>query len=162
MVDLSRFGIASSSFGILQSKSQHRFLVTMDVEGSLECFTKQIASIDRPSVVLEKVDGEWTHAWTPIVVVLRDDVTNVVSKFLAELRNKQEHGAKFQMNIETLYNDYKSIDIWSLIDCEITKISYGEMNYAKSDNVLISLEISYQTAIQSYEEVNLNKDLPLA
>lgn len=159
---MSNLGAPAGHTGILQPKVKWKFLVTTDIAGSLENFTRQISSIDRPKLTMEKVDDVWKCTWLPITVVLRDDVLNIASAFVTQILNDQQNDKKFRLDIAALDGSGQNvIETWSLIDCVISKVSYDEYHYAASDSMTLQLEISYVLAIQTFGEINFDGDLPL-
>jgi len=106
--------------------------------------------------------------WQDVTIVLRDDTNNDVMKAIKEQMNKQvNHGAsssakagadyKFSMSIETLDGTQSTsltdgvLDKWLLVGAFIPSATFGDLNYATSDVVQVSMTIRFDHAeLQTY------------
>ena len=104
------------------------------------------------------------HTWEPVTLVFRDDQNSHVLKAIAAQLNKQvDHGDqssatagngyKFTVTIDTLDggnggngNDTQVFDSWLLKGAFIQNVQYGDLNYATSDMVQVTLTLRYDTA----------------
>lgn len=172
---ISNFGVpVSGSDGTtLMPKLQYRFRVSFENLGDgkkVKELTQNVISVSRPNMSHEEVVVDsynsksylaGKHTWEPVTIVFRDDMNSNVIKALADQLNKQvDHGDqasaragngyKFGVNIETLDgangSDVGVFDTWKLLGCFIQNVQYGELNYATSDMVQVTLTLRYDTA----------------
>ena len=153
-------------------KLQYRFRVTFGNMGgdgaSQAVLTRQVVSVTRPQMthdemILDVYNSRiylaGKHTWSPITVILRDDVTNKAIKLVdQQLQNQLNHhtqsGAKsgaqykFDMGIETLEGDQTPtvLDYWYLDGCYIQDIQYGDSNYATSEPQQLTMTIKFDNA----------------
>jgi hypothetical protein len=159
----------------LMPKLQYRFRVSFNNmgDGSLKDETTQnIISASRPNLTHEEVIVDsynskmylaGKHTWEPVTIVLRDDMNSHVIKALGSQLNKQVDHAdqtsaisgsayKFETVIETLDGANGSasaptpFDTWTLQGCFISNIQYGDLNYADSNMVQVTLTVRYDHA----------------
>ena len=172
---ISNFGVpVSGNDGTtLMPKLQYRFRVSFENLGDgkkVKELTQNVISVSRPNMSHEEVVVDsynsktylaGKHTWEPVTIVFRDDMNSNVIKALADQLNKQvDHGDqasatagngyKFAVNIETLDGanggDVQVFDTWKLLGCFIQNVQYGELNYATSDMVQVTLTLRYDTA----------------
>ena len=175
MAVLSNFGIpvGSSTVQTLMPKLQYRFRVTFTGLGiaTNQLVTQNVISATRPSVDHEdvtidtynsKIRLAGKHMWQDVTVVLRDDTNNHVILAIRDQMNKQVNYAtqesanagtdyKFSMKIETLdgsqgAGDAPVIDSWELDGCFLPNTTFGDLNYATSDVVQVSMTVRYDQA----------------
>lgn len=179
MAVITNFGIpAGSDAGTtLMPKLQYRFRVAFTGlgDGNLKSETTQnVISASRPNLTHEEVVVDsynskmylaGKHTWEPVTVVLRDDMNSHVIKALGTQLNKQVDHAdqsssiagsayKFETIIETLdgangTTKPKTFDKWSLQGCFISNIQYGDLNYADSSMVQVTLTLRYDHAVHT-------------
>ncbi len=160
----------------LMPKLQYRFRVIFNGIGKAgnakKELTQNVISVSRPNMSHEEVIVDsynsktylaGKHTWEPVTVVFRDDMTSNVIKALGEQLNKQvDHsdqasaiageGYKFGVEIQTLdgNNGQNSapaqFDNWKLMGCFIQNVQYGDLNYATSDMVQVTLTLRYDHA----------------
>lgn len=157
----------------LMPKLQYRFRVSFIEMGTTKDtgnVTQNVISVSRPNlthdeIVVDSYNSKMylagKHTWDPCTIVFRDDMKSHVIKQLGEQLNKQvDHadqssavageGYKFQVKIETLdgQNGAKPdvFDTWLLRGCFIQNVQYGELNYATSDMVQVTLSLRYDHA----------------
>jgi hypothetical protein len=136
--------------------------------------TKQVISAGRPSVSFEnvelavynsKINYAGRYSWTDVSIVLRDDVTNSVSKLVGQQIQKQfdffeqssaASGAdyKFQAYIEMLDGgngafDATVLERFELYGCYVQNAVYQGADYKSSEAMDITLTIKYDNAIQT-------------
>jgi hypothetical protein len=179
---LSKLGIplqgdqSAGNQGLLMPKLSYRFRVLFEnlgVSKPTTELTKQVVTAARPSVeftdvVLEVYNSQIHYAgkpkWSPISIVVRDDVTGAVSKLVGEQIQKQfdffEQASaasgtdyKFTTKIELLDGgngvyDPIVLETWECYGCYIQKTDYSGTDYSKSDALTITMNIIYDNAIQ--------------
>ena len=170
----SKFGVpitGNSGSGILMPKLKYRFRVSMlgNFGGQPESrsFTQNVQSVTRPKITYEEVilDSynsrsyvQGKHSWEQINVVLRDDISNSVSKVVgAQIQRQLNH---FQQTTPAAGNDYKfdmqieildginagASEVWFLEGCFLTNVDYSDSDYAANDPVQITLQVRYDNA----------------
>jgi hypothetical protein len=128
--------------------------------------------IDHDDVTIDtynsKIRLAGKHMWQDTTIVLRDDASNnVISAIRAQLNRQVNHASgplknlaqesaksgldyKFNMKIETLdgtqQGDGSVIDAWALEGCFIPSATFGDLNYATSDVVQVSMTIRFDNA----------------
>lgn len=178
---LTRFGVptvtGALSGQLLMPKLKHRFRVSVTNFGNvsnLVDFTRQIMTAGRPQL---QSPAQPLHSynnivyiagkaeWQAIEVQLRDDITNKVSSLVsAQVQKQMNHftqsaavshtNYKFTMQLQTLDGTMDTLNVledWRLEGCFIETVNYGDMDYASSDPMTISLTIRYDNATQGSE-----------
>ena len=153
----------------IMPKLQYRFRVTFIGDGFSASPTRSVISVSRPSLTHDEVlidaynsriNLAGKHTWDPITVVFRDDVDSVVIRELNNQLNRQvDHanqsssragsGYKFQMTVESLDGANPTpgvLDKFELAGCYIQNIQYGEMAYAASEQVQVTVSVRYDNA----------------
>lgn len=135
--------------------------------------TQNVVSVSRPNmsheeVIIDSYNSKTylagKHTWEPVTIVFRDDMKSNVITALGEQLNKQvDHsdqasavageGYKFAVEIQTLDgnngggdNTPEQFDTWKLLGCFVQNVQYGELNYATSDMVQVTLTLRYDHA----------------
>ena len=160
---------SSASQGLLMPKLQYRFRAILEnfgVSTPRSELTKQVIDITRPNLTFDnvtldvynsKVYVAGKHTWEPITIVLRDDVDSIVIRELNGQLNRQVDHAnqssprsgsayKFQMLVETLDGASPTpgiLDKFELAGAYIQNIQYGDMAYASSEQVQVSVTVRY-------------------
>lgn len=170
-------GDSASNQGLLMPKLQYRFRVSLEnfgVSTPTTELTKQVVSVARPTVQFESMEINvynskaylaGRHTWSPISLVLREDVNNNVQKLVGEQLQKQfdffEQSSaasgqdyKFTARIEILdggngENTPNVLETFELYGCFVTEANYNELAYANNEPVTINLNIQYDNAIQT-------------
>tara|TARA_B100000963_G_scaffold124129_1_gene108310 strand:+ start:29692 stop:30297 length:606 start_codon:yes stop_codon:yes gene_type:complete len=153
----------------IMPKLQYRFRVTFIGDGFTATPTRSVISVSRPNISHDEVLLDTynsriylagKHTWEPVTVTLRDDVDSIVLRELNNQLNRQvDHanqsstrsgaGYKFQMLVETLDGANPTpgvLDKFELAGCYIQNITYGEMAYASSEQVQITVSVRYDNA----------------
>lgn len=157
----------------LMPKLQYRFRVTFTGLGneSGNLVTTNVVSATRPSLEHEdvtidtynsKIRLAGKHTWQDVTIVLRDDMNNNVIKAIDTQLSKQVNHAdqssaaagtnyKFAMKIQTLdgsnpAGDEGVIDTWEMVGCFVPSVQYGDLNYADSSMVQITMTVRYDNA----------------
>jgi len=171
----SKFGVpidGSTPLGILQPKLKFRFRITFDNNfgGGTDLFslTQNVQNVTRPKLTHEeviidsynsKVYVAGKHVWDPVTIMIRDDITNKVTKKVGEqLQRQLNHfdqtsfsaggDYKFDCYIEIL--DGKSADAtesWKLEGAFIQNVDYSDTDYTANDPVTISMTLRYDNAL---------------
>ena len=168
---------SASAQGMLMPKLKYRFRVMFEnfgVSTPTTELTKQVQSAARPNVafanqIIEIYNSKINYAgkatWSPIAVVLRDDVTGAVSKLVGEQLQKQfdffEQSSaasgvdyKFTTRIEMLdggngANTPVILETWECYGCYLVTANYQSIAYGEQGPATIDLSIQYDNAIQS-------------
>jgi hypothetical protein len=153
----------------LMPKLAYRFRVTFIGEAFTATPTRNVISAGRPSLQHDPVQIDaynsriylaGKHTWQEVGVVLRDDIDGIIVRELNAQMNRQIDHAnqaspragssyKFTTLIENLDGGNPNpavLNRYELAGCYISSISYGEMNYASSDQVAIQISIRYDNA----------------
>lgn len=180
------------SQGLLMPKLQYRFRVSLEgfgvSVGEVTELTKQVIDVTRPVVNFEEIEipvynsraylaGK--HAWDPVTLNLREDVTGSIQKLVGEQLQKQfdfyEQSAaasgidyKFTTRIEILdggNGQYAPaggsgvLETWELYGCFIQNANYNTLAYANNEPVTITLAIRYDNAIQTPQGTGVGVDV---
>ena len=168
---------SASNQGLLMPKLQYRFRLILEnfgVSTPRTELTKQVMDVTRPSLTFDetildvynsRVYLAGKHTWEPIIINLRDDVNNSVSKLCGEQIQKQfdffEQSSassgtdyKFTGRIEMLdggngANAVTVLETWELYGAYVQNINYNTVAYATSDPATITLSVRYDNAIQA-------------
>ena len=168
---------SASAQGMLMPKLKYRFRVMFEnfgVSTPTTELTKQVQSAARPNVafanqVIEIYNSKINYAgkatWSPIAVVLRDDVTGAVSKLVGEQLQKQfdffEQSSaaagidyKFTLRCEMLdggngQDGVNVLETWECYGCYLVSANYQSLAYGEQGPATIDLSIQYDNAIQS-------------
>lgn len=168
---------AGGNAGLLMPKLQYRFRVNFlnfGVDAATAVLTRQVVDVTRPNLSFAEISlpvynstvklaGK--HTWADVNVNLRDDASGSVSKLVGQQLQKQldfvEQASaaagqdyKFQTNIEILDGGNGAtapvvLETWELYGCFLKSANYNTLNYGTSENVTISLAITYDNAVQS-------------
>ena len=185
MAVITNFGVPTDAAAgtTLMPKLQYRFRVSFTNMGDKNRkseTTQNVISASRPNltheeVVIDSYNSKMylagKHTWEPVTVVLRDDMNSHVIKELGAQLNKQVDHAdqqsakagssyKFETIIETLdgangTTKPETFDKWQLQGCFISNIQYGDLNYADSSMVQVTLTIRYDHAEHTVNSVDL-------
>jgi hypothetical protein len=170
-------GQTNPSQGLLMPKLKYRFRVQLygfGVSSQTTEITKQVMTVTRPEVSFEnmtldvynsKIKYAGKHTWSDATLVVRDDVSNEVSRIVGEQVQKQfdffEQASaasgidyKFTMVIEILDGGNGAyeptiLEGWELTGCYLQKVTYQGGDYKTSEPLDISMTITYDNAIQT-------------
>lgn len=170
-------GQSATSQGLLMPKLKYRFRVLLEgfgVSKPTTELTKQVMSVTRPGVSFEnvelsvynsKINYAGRYTWTDVTLVLRDDVTGIVSKLVGEQVQKQfdffEQASaasgmdyKFVTKIEVLDGgngtlEPNILEVFELNGCYLQNTVYAAADYKDSNPLDITLTIKYDNAIQA-------------
>ena len=180
MPGLNRFGVPipgggiRDRGGILQPKLKYRFRVrTVNFGPSNDQvnLTQQIMNVTKPKISPEEVQIDsynsraWVagkHTWEPMTMVVRDDITNAVSKLVGYQMQKQinhfEQTApaagtnyKFTTIVETLDGGNTVVqETWTLDGCWLQNVDYDSLDYsAGADVQMITMTVRFDNATLS-------------
>jgi hypothetical protein len=170
-------GQSATSQGLLMPKLKYRYRVSLESFGVSKPtteLTKQVMTCTRPGVSFEnmelsvynsKINYAGRYTWTEVSLVLRDDVTGIVSRIVGEQIQKQfdffEQASaasgmdyKFVTKIEILDGgngalEPNVLEIFELNGCYLQNTVYGGGDYKSSEPLDITLTIKYDNAIQA-------------
>jgi hypothetical protein len=177
-VPLAGGGDSSKNQGLLMPKLKYRYRVTFTNFGAgvgdSHELTKQVMTAGRPGVQFEnielavynsKINYAGRYTWAEVQIVLRDDMTNAVSRLVGQQIQKQfdffeqssaSSGAdyKFQTNIEILDGGngaYEPVVLerFEMYGCYLQNTVYQQADYKSSEPMDITLTIKYDNAIQT-------------
>jgi len=181
MAVITNFGVPTDATvgTTLMPKLQYRFRVSFTNLGGgtlKDQTTQNVISSSRPNLTHEEVIVDsynskmylaGKHTWEPVTIVLRDDMDSNVIKVLGEQLNKQvDHtdqssaiagsAYKFNVKIETLDGANGAtkpsvFDTWDLQGAFISNIQYGDLNYADSNMVQVTLTVRYDHAVHTVD-----------
>ena len=168
---------SASSQGMLMPKLQYRFRVNFEnfgVTGSTTEMTKQVISLNRPTVELQDQTIDIYNSvihyagkpkWGGITINLRDDVTGQVSRLVGEQMQRQfdffEQSSaasagdyKFTLRCEMLDGGNGTgtptvLETWEIYGCYIQKVDYGKLAYKENGPIEIVLTIVIDNAVQT-------------
>ena len=162
--------------GLLMPKLKYRYRVffkNLGVSKPTTELTKQVMTITRPNLSFEeitipiynstlKLAGKPT--WADVSCEIRDDAAGSVSKLIGEQLQKQMDflemasaasgiDYKFMTTIEILDGGNGAalpvvLETWELYGCYLKSADYGQLSYAESAAVSITLGIAYDNANQ--------------
>lgn len=171
---LSKFGVplggGSGRGGILQPKYKYRFRVRVinfgPTAGGIE-LTQQVQSVAKPTISHDPIavhsynsTGYYAgkHTWEPISLVVKDDITNSVSRLVGHQLQKQLNhfeqtgftsgvNYKFVMMIETMDGGNDGVlETWNLEGCFLENVDYSELAYDDSSFQTITMSVRYDNA----------------
>lgn len=166
---LSKFGVpleGGRQGPILQPKLKYRFRVRFlnfgGIGNQATALTLNADSVEIPSLSQDSQEVHaynsrayyaGKHSWGTSRVVLRDDVTNTVTRNVAAQEQRQlDHynqtgyrsatDYKFTMLIEVMDGGNDAVlEQWTLEGCFLTNVEYGDMNYSDSGYKTITLTV---------------------
>jgi hypothetical protein len=176
-VPLDGTGQSAQSQGLLMPKLKYRYRVVFIGFGAgndTHELTKQVMTAGRPGVQFEnmelavynsKINYAGRYTWAEVQLVLRDDMTNAVSKLVGQQIQKQfdffeqssaSSGAdyKFQTNIEILDGGNGAyapnvLERFELFGCYLQNTVYAQADYKTSEPLDITLTLKYDNALQT-------------
>lgn len=171
---LSRFGVpvvdGGTKIGILQPKPKYRFrvrVVNFGPNNTQYELTRQIVSVTRPSIRQDPVEVHsynsvayyaGKHAWDTINMVVRDDISNRVTRLVGHQLQKQLNhfeqtgypagiNYKFQMFIENMDGgNCKILEQWFLEGCFLSSVEYDQLEYSDSNPQTITMQVRFDNA----------------
>lgn len=175
----TRFGIpipgATQGTGIIMPKLKYRYRVNflgLGAEARNTELTTNVQSITRPSLSVDEIEVhsynskvyiQGKHTWNTVDITIRDDITNTVAKLVGKQVQRQINhyqqttpaaANQFKFNVEMEVLDgtsAESTEKWELEGCFIQNVTYGDNDYAATDQQQIVLTIRYDNAIHAGE-----------
>lgn len=168
----NKFGVPvvnGTGAGVLMPKLKYRFRVTLlNFAGTdAKVLTQNVVSCKRPTVAFEpvtidsynsKVYVQGKHEWSEIDLVVRDDISNSVTKMVGrQVQRQLNHfqqttpavasDFKFDMHVEVLDGTNQGeTEVWYLEGCFLRNVDYTDHDYGTNDPVTISMTIRYDNA----------------
>jgi hypothetical protein len=156
----------NSATTTVMPKLAYRFRVTFDGDAFNNLATTHVIAASRPQLSHDPIQIDaynskiylaGKHTWSPVNITFRDDVDSVLMKQINHQMNRQiDHanqsgikagaGYKFGMKVETLDGGNPSpnaLDTYTLAGCYITQVGYGDLNYAQSDQIAMTITVQY-------------------
>ena len=180
----SKFGVpvtGATGSGILMPKLKYRFRVSFlggfGGEAESRTLTQNVQNVSRPKITYEEVTIDsynsrmylqGKHSWEQISVVVRDDITNSVTKLVgAQIQRQLNHfqqstpaaGAdyKFDMQIEILDGvNAGASEVWFLEGCFLTNVDYSDSDYATNEPVTVTMQVRYDNATHYQGDNDVN------
>ena len=180
----SRFGVpldGSQGSGIIMPKLKYRFRVSFmaPFAGLVDSktMTQNIQSVTRPSISVDEIEVhsynskvylQGKHTWQTIDVVIRDDITNAISKMVGaqvqrQVNHYQQHTAaasndfKFDMQVEVLDGvSAGASEVWFLEGCFLQNVQYGDHDYTETSQQQVTLTVRYDNAIHFQGDNDVN------
>jgi len=184
IASLSRFtvplpnGLGNETQGLLMPKLPYRFrvrLINFGVGGAPSTeLTKQVMSVERPKPEFDEIKLDvynsvvklaGKHKFNDIKLVVRDDMTNIVTNKVGQQMQKQFDF--FEQSSATSGLDYKFTTLIEILDggngayqpivleafevqgCWLKSVGYSQGDYSKSTEAMtIEMSICYDNALQ--------------
>lgn len=161
----------------LKNRWQVRFIsIAKSSNGNGKDLTAQSVTISRPNLSFEEVKLDrynstayvaGKHSWEPLSLTIEDDITGLSATVVQQQLETQQRligatsangqwlnatptasGYKFAMKLEMLDGNEAVVETWKLEGCFIQACDWGELDYAASEAVQISLTIRFDHAYQ--------------
>lgn len=163
-------GVTAGKVGMLQPKPQYRFRVRVVNFGSgsnVEDLSRQVSTATRPNIQQAPITVDsynskayyaGKHEWQPVSIVVRDDITNTVSRLVGQQVQKQLNhfeqvgyasgvNYKFNMYLEMLDGGNVGVlEEWYLEGCFLSNVNWGSLDYSSSEPTTIEMEVRYDNA----------------
>ena len=180
----SKFGVpitGATGSGILMPKLKYRFRVSFlggfGGEAESRVLTQNVQNVTRPKITYEEVTidsynsksyVQGKHTWEQVTVVLRDDISNSVTKMVgSQVQRQVNHfqqsspaaGAdyKFDMQIEVLDGvNAGASEVWFLEGCFLTNVDYSDSDYSANDPVQITMQVRFDNATHYQGDNDVN------
>lgn len=180
----SKFGVpvtGNSGSGILMPKLKYRFRVSFlggfGGEAESRVLTQNVQNVSRPKITYEEVTIDsynsrmylqGKHSWEQISVVVRDDITNSVTKLVgAQIQRQLNH---FQQSTPAAGSDYKfdmqieildgvnagASEVWFLEGCFFTNVDYSDSDYSTNEPVTVTMQVRYDNATHYQGDNDVN------
>lgn len=171
---LNKFGVPIDGVraGILMPKPKYKFRVRFTNFGPLNShqtvdLSRQVSTFDRPKLTQAPVTVHsynslayyaGKHEWQTVNCVVRDDVTNAVSKLVGfQIQKQLNHfeqtsplagsNYKFTTQFEVMDGGNEGVlETWTLEGCFLSDVAYDSGDYASSDPFMITMQIRYDNA----------------
>jgi hypothetical protein len=180
----SKFGVpvtGNTGSGILMPKLKYRFRVSFlggfGGEAESRVLTQNVQNVSRPKITYEEVTIDsynsrmylqGKHSWEAISVVVRDDITNSVTKLVGgQIQRQLNH---FQQSTPAAGSDYKfdmqieildgvnagASEVWFLEGCFLTNVDYSDSDYSTNEPVTVTMQVRYDNATHYQGDNDIN------
>jgi hypothetical protein len=180
----SKFGVpvtGAVGSGILMPKLKYRFRVSFlggfGGETESRVLTQNVQNVSRPKITYEEVTIDsynsrmylqGKHSWEQISVVVRDDITNSVTKLVGgQIQRQVNH---FQQSTPAAGSDYKfdmqieildgvnagASEVWFLEGCFLTNVDYSDSDYSTNEPVTVTMQVRYDNATHYQGDNDIN------
>jgi hypothetical protein len=177
MATINDIGIPGVGSGILHPKQKNKWRITFaNLAGGADSqpLSLQATTVTRPIVNFDEVqlDRYTARAWVagkytyePMTISFEDDVTGLASQVLQDQLQTQQfligaEGAflatagegslyKFVTYLDMLDGNDQQIERWTVEGCWLQNVDYTDLDYAASDQVMITCTIRYDHARQT-------------
>lgn len=180
----SKFGVpvtGNTGSGILMPKLKYRFRVSFlggfGGEAESRVLTQNVQNVSRPKITYEEVTIDsynsrmylqGKHSWEQISVVVRDDITNSVTKLVgSQIQRQVNH---FQQSTPAAGSDYKfdmqieildgvnagASEVWYLEGCFLTNVDYSDSDYSTNEPVTVTMQVRYDNATHYQGDNDVN------
>jgi hypothetical protein len=180
----SKFGVpvtGNNGSGILMPKLKYRFRVSFlggfGGEAESRVLTQNVQNVSRPKITYEEVTIDsynsrmylqGKHSWEQISVVVRDDITNSVTKLVgAQIQRQLNH---FQQSTPAAGSDYKfdmqieildgvnagASEVWFLEGCFFTNVDYSDSDYSTNEPITVTMQVRYDNATHYQGDNDVN------
>lgn len=180
----SKFGVpvtGAVGSGILMPKLKYRFRVSFlggfGGETESRVLTQNVQNVSRPKITYEEVTIDsynsrmylqGKHSWEQINVVIRDDITNSVTKLVGgQIQRQLNH---FQQSTPAAGSDYKfdmqieildgvnagASEVWYLEGCFLTNVDYSDSDYSTNEPVTVTMQVRYDNATHYQGDNDVN------
>lgn len=180
----SKFGVpvtGNTGSGILMPKLKYRFRVSFlggfGGEAESRVLTQNVQNVSRPKITYEEVTIDsynsrmylqGKHSWEQISVVVRDDITNSVTKLVgSQIQRQVNH---FQQSTPAAGSDYKfdmqieildgvnagASEVWYLEGCFLTNVDYSDSDYSTNEPVTVTMQVRYDNATHYQGDNDIN------
>jgi len=185
MATLSQVGIPGVGFGILMPKLKNRWRVTFqgigaNTGGNSSDLSMQAITVTRPNLSFEQIKLDrynstayvaGKHEWEPCNLVVQDDITGLATAIIQSQLEAQQlligadgpwlataataSAYKFGVKLDLLDGNELIVEQWLLEGCWIANSDFGELDYAASEAVTISLQVRFDHARQIIVQAGL-------
>ena len=178
---------SATSQGLLMPKLKYRFRVVFEnfgVSTPRTELTKQVMDFQRPKPTFADIDVHVYNSivklagkptWDNITCKVRDDASGAVSKLVGEQMQKQfdfmEQASarsgidyKFTTRLEMLdggngAHEANVLETWELYGCYLQGVDYGDVTYADSAVVEITMTLRFDNAVQTPGGAGIGTDV---
>lgn len=175
MALLIDMGVVGGGIEILQPMLKNRFIVEFQgLADNAEALTLQVISVDRPKVGFEEVTLDrynsrayvaGKHSFETITMTFEADIGGGVAAAIQEQLEFQQRlignsaaprmptsrsggRYKFSTVIKQLDGGTTVFEKWNLFGCWLTRVDYGDLDYAASETIKITATLRFDHATQ--------------
>lgn len=184
MATINNIGIPGLSPGILQPKQKHKWRVTFSNMGGgndSQPVSIQATTVTRPKMNFEEVELHrynsrvWVagkYMFDPLTITWEDDIKNGAARVIREQIQKQQWTIgtegqflasapeasiyKFATVLDMLDGNDAVLERWTCEGCFIQNVDWGDVDYASSEAILVTMTLRYDLARQDFETIPSN------